>query len=395
MNVFRIFDFSFFIVFVEKYESNFICKKIFFAIDCNVLFQISYTQSMFDDWWYFFCDCCKYVEFIIRKSYNWKRYVQMFVQIFDDRKKSFVIIQFFIFEKNLFRIKKRVQTNDFCTNDQRHSITIDFVNTIYYHDFFVDSKHIHERFVDSIHIKKIFRHWIQFHTNSSLIEIVLKIHIENLNENFIVYFIRSNELQNVRNISNLNYWIVEIIVIVFDVDKIQNFRNFLIDFVLNQNIFLNVKFFHELISKFNVKKLNIFFVIVSFDIDSLECSRIVFEFRNDLKKTICTFRNDVSIFFARIIFHFLIFSTAKICDNLFVFLFHLKFLVTTTYFWFLMKLLTIFKNSKTFAYWFFKNDDVMISSIDSNSLMIKRRRTKIFVVILNETTRCWKCKNDA
>ena len=29
-------------------------------------------------------------------------------KIFDNRKKSFVIIQFFIFEKNLFRIKKRV-----------------------------------------------------------------------------------------------------------------------------------------------------------------------------------------------------------------------------------------------------------------------------------------------
>ena len=32
---------------------------------------------------------------------------------------------------------------------------------------------------------------------------------------------------------------------------------------------------------------------------------------------------------------------------------------------------------------------------ESNSLMIKRRRTRIFVVILNETTRCWKCKRDA
>ena len=47
------------------------------------------------------------------------------------------------------------------------------------------------------------------------------------------------------------------------------------------------------------------------------------------------------------------------------------------------------------SYWIFKRNDVMISSIDSNSLMMTRRFTKIFVVVLNETARCWKCKNDA
>ena len=34
-------------------------------------------------------------------------------------------------------------------------------------------------------------------------------------------------------------------------------------------------------------------------------------------------------------------------------------------------------------------------SIDSSSLMMTRRFTKIFVVILSETTRCWRCKDDA
>ena len=47
------------------------------------------------------------------------------------------------------------------------------------------------------------------------------------------------------------------------------------------------------------------------------------------------------------------------------------------------------------SYWILKRSDVMISSIDSSSLMMTRRFTKVFVVVLSETARCWRCKDDA
>ena len=191
---------------------------------------------------------------------------------------------------------------------------------MHYHDFLIDSKHIHECLVDLIQIKNLFRHWIQFHTNSSFIEIVLKIHIQNLNENLIVYFFRSNDLQNVRNISILDNWIVEIIVIVFEIDENQNFIKWLSDFVLIFDIDLNVVFVHEFAAKNNVWNLIAFFVIVNLDIYFLECSHIVFEFRNDLKRTICTSENEISILCVRVLFDLLIFNTAKIYCNFYFFL---------------------------------------------------------------------------
>ena len=50
------------------------------------------------------------------------------------------------------------------------------------------------------------------------------------------------------------------------------------------------------------------------------------------------------------------------------FLLCLKFLMITTYFSSLINSLTICTNSKTFAYWSFKENNVMISFVDSNSL---------------------------
>ena len=108
-------------------------------------------------------------------------------------------------------------------------------------------------------------------------------------------------------------------------------------------------------------------MIVNFVVDFFQNSFIVFEFRNYLSKVFNAFWDCHLNFLIIIDYNFQIFNTTKIKN-----IFHVFFVLFKIYnkYWTIVISLTIFINVLIILYFSFKNDDDMISFIDSNSLII-------------------------